>query len=77
MKSVTGMFVGLFIVCFHQCPWYLECAMMYVRYRVCRCTEWAAEAGLLFPLRDWSIFGAKVLLTPGIWLVNLSVVPIA
>ena len=39
--------------------------------------RWAAEAELLFPLRDWSIFGGKFLLTPGIWLVNLSVVPIA
>ena len=39
--------------------------------------RWAAEAALLFPLRDWSIFGGKVLLTPSIWLANLSVVPVA
>ena len=39
--------------------------------------RWAAEAELLFPLRDWSILRGKLLLTPVIWLVNLSVVPIA
>ena len=50
---------------------------MHAWYKFCGYTRWAAEAELLFPLRDWSIFGAKVLLTPGIWLVNLSVVPIA
>ena len=35
------------------------------------------EAELLFPLWDWSILGGKLLPTSGIWLVNLSVVPIA
>ena len=39
--------------------------------------RWAAEAELLFPLPDWSILGGKLLLTPSIWLVNLSVIPIA
>ena len=71
------MLAGLSVLCFHQCPWYLECVVMYARYKFCRCTRWAAEAELLFPLQDWSILGEKLLLTPDIWLVDLSVVPIA
>ena len=50
---------------------------MSARYKFCGYMKWAAEAELLFPLQDWSILGGKLLLTPGIWLVNLSVVPIA
>ena len=57
-----GMLAGLSVLCFRLCPWYLECVVVYARYTFCRYTQWAAEAGLLFLLRDWSI---------------LSVVPIA
>ena len=49
---------------------------MYARYKFCGYMRWAAEAELLFPLRDWSILGWKLLLTLGILLVNLSVVPV-
>src|SRR4051812_6488385 len=71
------MLAGFFVLCFHQCPWYLECVAMYVRYKFCRYMRWVAEAELLFLLWDWSILERKLLLTPGIWLVNLSVGPIA
>ena len=50
---------------------------MYAWYKYCRYMQWAAEAKLLFLLRDWSILGGNLLLTPGIWLVNFFVVPIA
>ena len=56
------MLVGLSVLCFRQCPWYLKCIVMYARYKFCGYMRWAAEAKLLFLLRDWSI---------------LSVVPIA
>ena len=71
------MLAGLSVVCFRQCPWYLECVVMYARYKYCGYMRWAAEAELLFSLRDWSVIGGRLLLTPGIWLVNLFVVPIA
>ena len=71
------MLAGLSVVCFRQCPWYLECVMMYARYKFCRCARWAAEAGLLFLLREWSIHVWELLLTPGILLMNASVVPVA
>ena len=71
------MLAGLSVLCFRQCPWYLKCIVMYARYKFRGYMRWAAEAELLFPLRYWSILGGKLLLTPGIWLVNLSVVPVA
>ena len=71
------MLAGLSVLCFRQCPWYLEYVMMYARYKFCRCAEWAAEAGLLFPLREWSIHGSELLLTPGTLLMNASVIPVA
>ena len=71
------MLAGLSVVCLRQCPWYLECIVMYARYKFRRYTRWAAEAGLLFLLRESSILEWKLLLAPGIWLVNLSVVPVA
>ena len=70
------MLAGLAVLCFRQCPWYLECVVMYARYKFCGYMRWAAEAELLFLLRGWSILGGKLLLTPGIWLVNPFVVPI-
>ena len=36
-----------------------------------------AEAGLLFPFREWSNFGGKLLLAHDIWLASRSVVFIA
>ena len=39
--------------------------------------RWAAEAGLLFPLREWSILAGKLPLTSAIWLVTLPVIPVA
>ena len=71
------MLAGLSVLCFCQCPWYLKCVVMHARYKFCGYMRWAAEAELLFLLRDWSILGWKVLLTPSIWLANLSVVPVA
>ena len=71
------MLAGLSVLCFRRCPWYLERVVMYAWCKTCRHSGWVAEAELLFPLRDWSILGGKLLLTPGIWLVNPSVVPIA
>ena len=71
------MLAGLSVLCFRQFPWYLECVMMYAWYKFCRCAEWAAEAGMLFPLREWSVHGCGLLLTPGIFLMNASVVPVA
>lgn len=50
---------------------------MYVRYKFRGYMRWAAEAELLFPLRDWSVLGGRLLLTPCIWLVNLFIVPVA
>ena len=50
---------------------------MYAWHKFCRCTRWAAEAGLLFSLRESLILGWKLLLTHGISLVNLFVVPVA
>ena len=60
------MLAGLSVVCFRQCPWYLKCVVMYARYKFCGYMRWAAEAELLLLLWDWSIFGGKVLLTPGL-----------
>ena len=51
-KKCYGVLAGLSVVCFRQCPWYLECVVMYARYKFCRYTRWAAEAGLLFSLRE-------------------------
>ena len=48
-KKVTGVLAGFSVLCFCQCPWYLECVMMYARYKFCRYVEWAVEARLLFP----------------------------
>ena len=39
------------VLCFRQCPWYLECVIMYARYSFNGCTRWAAEAELLFLFR--------------------------
>ena len=54
-KNVTGMLAGLSVLCFRQCPWYLECIVMYARYEFCVYMRWAAEAELLVLLRIWSI----------------------
>ena len=39
--------------------------------------RWAAEAELLFPFREWSNFGGKLFLAPGVRLASRSVVLIA
>ena len=77
IKNVTGVLAGLSVVCFRQCPRYLECVVMYARYKFCRYTRWATEAGLLFSLRESLILRWKLLLALSISLVNLSVVPVA
>ena len=76
-KNVTGMLAGLSVLCFRRCPWYLECVVMYARCKSCRYMRWVAEAELLFPFREWSNFGRKLFLAPGIWLGSRSVVCIA
>ena len=77
IKKVTGMLAGLSVVCFRQCPWYFDCVVMYARHKFCRCMRGAAEAGLLFSLRESLILRWKLLLALSISLVNLSVVPVA
>ena len=76
-KNVTGMLAGLSVLCFRRCPWYLECVVMYAWCESCRYSGWVAEAELLFPLGEWSNFGGKLFLAPGVRLASRSVVFIA
>ena len=71
------MLAGLSVLCFRQCPWYLECVVMYAWCKSCQHSGWVAEAELLFPFREWSNFGGKLFLAPGVRLVSHSVVFIA
>ena len=70
------MLAGLSVLCFCRCPWYLECVVMYTRCKSCQYRRWAA-AELLFPFREWSNFGGKLFLAPGVRLASRSVVFIA
>ena len=71
------MLAGLSVLCFRQCPWYLECVVMYAWCKSRRYSRWVAEAELLFPFREWSNFGGKLFLAPGVRLAGRSVVSIA
>ena len=71
------MLAGLSILCFRRCPWYLECVVMYAWCKPRRYGRWVAEAELLFPFREWSNFGGKLLLAPDVRLASRSVVFIA
>ena len=71
------MLAGLSVLCFRQCPWYLERVVMYVWCKSCQYSGWVAEAELLFPSREWSNFGGKLFLAPGVRLASRSVVFIA
>ena len=50
---------------------------MYAWCESCRYSGWVAEAELLFPFREWSNFGGKLLLAPDIRLAGRSIVFIA
>ena len=76
-KNVTGMRAGLSVLCFRRCPWYLECVVMYTRCKSCQYRRLAAEAELLFLFREWSNFGGKLFLAPGVRLAGRSIVFIA
>ena len=71
------MLAGLSVLCFRQCPWYLECVVMYAWCKSCPYVRWVAETKLLFPFRERSNFGGKLFLAPGVRLASRSVVFIA
>ena len=71
------MFAGLSVLSFHRCPWYLERIVMYAWCESCRYSGWVEEAELLLPFREWSNFGGKLFLAPGVRLASRSMVFIA
>ena len=68
------MLVGLSVLCFRRSPWHLERVVMHTWCKSGRHSGWVAEAELLFPFREWSNFGGKLFLAPGVRLVGRSVV---
>ena len=74
IKNVTGILVGLSVLCFHRCPWYLECVVMCAWCKFHQYSRWVAEAELLFAFREWSNVGGELFLSPGVLLASRSVV---
>ena len=71
------MLAGLSVLRFRRYPWYLEHVVMHTWCKFGRHSGWVAEAELLLPFREWSNFGGKLFLAPGVRLASRSVVFIA
>ena len=50
---------------------------MYAWCKSCQYSRWVAETELLFPFREWSNFGGKLLLAPDVRLARRFVIFIA
>ena len=68
------MLVGLSVLFFRRCPWYLECVVMRPWCKFCQYSRWVAVVKLLFAFRQWSNIGGELVLAPGVLLASRSVV---
>ena len=68
------MLVGLSVLCFHRCPWYLECVLMCEWCKFCQYITWVAEDELLLAFREWSNIGGELFLAPSVLLSSRSIV---